>query len=403
MYFRTPLPLSSAWPSLSFVRFYLASGYSASCSSFQLSSRFSSQRLPGAPSVLSSLRLSPFRPGLVSHPFLPVLLTQLSCIVSFRPSQFRSRSRSTGAHLTLCFSASSQMFAHAFRPLSLSSGLELNYSASVSSFPFFHRSRLTVGFFGFSGPLSLPRPSPYSQPGFPCFLSGSKYSAFCLFPFVLPCFAPTAVPQVLPFWFSPLGSTLGFRFLSVSSALASHYSAYRVFLSCFPTRHTAGYWFHPFPLAVLRLFFRFPCLVSHAASSVLSTRLSVCFLSSFPASLPQLFHRCSPFSVFRLPLGVFPCAYLSFVRLAFRFRLLGFLFLPFPASRFSLSVVPPVRLNLHQSSDLGLSIFPWACYQPSVPTLVLSFFLQFPFPFLCFASQVLLQPPTSCFQHGRSP
>ena len=249
----------------------------------------------------------PLPSRLISHAFLPVLLTQLSCIVSFRPSQFRSRSRSTGAHLTLCFSASSQMFAHAFRPLSLSSGLELNYSAAVSSFPFFHRSRLTVGFFGFSGPLSLPRPSPYSQPGFPCFLSGSKYSAFCLFPFVLPCFAPTAVPQVLPFWFSPLGSTLGFRFLSVSSALASHYSAYRVFLSCFPTRHTAGFWVRPFHLAVPRLFFRVRCLVSHAFSSVLSTRLSVCFLSSFPASLPQLFHRCSPFSVFRLPLGVLPC------------------------------------------------------------------------------------------------
>ena len=199
MYFRTPFPLSSARPTLSFVRFYLASGYSASCSSFQLSSRFSSQRLPGAPSVLSFLRFFPFRPGLVSHPFLPVLLTQLSCIVSFRPSQFRSRSRSTGAHLTFCFWASSQMFAHAFRPLSFSSGLELNYSASVSSFPFFHRFCLTVGF---------------------------------------------SVSQVC------------FRFLV-------------------------------FPLI--------SSLVSRAFFPVLSTQLSVCFLSSFPASLPQLFHRCFPF------------------------------------------------------------------------------------------------------------
>ena len=138
----------SAWPSLSFVRFYLASGYSASWSSFQLSSRFSSQRLPGAPSVLSFLRSFPFRSAsfpvlrfrllsvlfffsalfpvfltaaprcssvsfvpfvfplpsrLISHAFLPVLRTWLSCIVSFRPSQFRSRSRSTGAHLIFCF------------------------------------------------------------------------------------------------------------------------------------------------------------------------------------------------------------------------------------------------------------------------------------------------------------
>ena len=33
------------------------------------------------------------------------------------------------------------------------------------------------------------------------FLPGSRYSAFCLFPFILPSFAPTAVPLVLPFCF----------------------------------------------------------------------------------------------------------------------------------------------------------------------------------------------------------
>ena len=155
---------------------------------------------PVLPRFFRSLGFFPFRPGLVSHPFLSVLLTQLFCIVSFRPSQFRSRSRSTGAHLIFCFSASFQVFAHAFRPLSLSFGLELNYSASVTSFPLFHRFCLAVSFFGFSSPLSLSCFSPYFQPGFPCFLSGSKYSAFCLFPFVLPCFAPTAVPQVLTFF-----------------------------------------------------------------------------------------------------------------------------------------------------------------------------------------------------------
>ena len=31
------------------------------------------------------------------------------------------------------------------------------------------------------------------------FFPGSSYSAFCLFPFILPGFAPTAVPPVLPF------------------------------------------------------------------------------------------------------------------------------------------------------------------------------------------------------------
>ena len=209
---------------------------------------------PVLPQFFRSSGFFPFRPGLVSHPFLPVLHTWLSCIVSFRPSQSRSRSRSTGAHPTLHLAASSQMFAHAFRSLSFPSGLESNYSASASSFPLFHRFRLTAGFLGFSVPLSLPRLSPSSQPGFPCLLPGSKYSAFCLFPFVLPCFAPTAVPQVLPFWISPRGSTLGFRSLSIPSALASHYSAFCSSFPDFPLLASQlAFQVAPFPLAVLRL------------------------------------------------------------------------------------------------------------------------------------------------------
>ena len=61
----------------------------------------------------------PLPSRLVSHPFLPVLLTQLSCIVSFRPSLLRSRSRSAGAHLSL----SLKMFFHDFRFLSIASAL----------------------------------------------------------------------------------------------------------------------------------------------------------------------------------------------------------------------------------------------------------------------------------------
>ena len=48
----------------------------------------------------------------------------------------------------------------------------------------------------------------------------------------------------------------------------------------------------------------FPCLASGSR-----TRLAVCFLSSLPASLPQLFHRCFPSAfasgLFRLPSGFF--------------------------------------------------------------------------------------------------
>ena len=74
-------------------------------------------------------------------------------------------------------------------------------------------------------PLSLLRlPLPFSLVSHEV-LPVCLYSASCLFPFVLPSFAPTAVPLVLPFWNFPQGSTLDFRFLSSTSALASHYSA----------------------------------------------------------------------------------------------------------------------------------------------------------------------------------
>ena len=78
-----------------------------------------------------------------------------------------------------------------------------------------------------------------------------------------------------------------------------------------------------------------PCLVSHTVLPVLLIQLAVRFLSLFPASLPQLFHRCLPFA-FAFGIFLFPSA--SFRPLLFRFQLLGFLFLPFPASWPRLSV-----------------------------------------------------------------
>ena len=110
------------------------------------------------------------------------------------------------------------------------------------------------------------------------------YLAFCLFPFVLPCFAPTAVPQVLPFWISPPGSVPDFHFLSSASVLASHYSASVL----------------PFPLLT--------ALASQWASSVLLFRLH------FP--------------------GFSPCFRPGFPCLLFRFRVLGFLFVSFRPSLF---------------------------------------------------------------------
>ena len=88
--------------------------------------------------------------------------------------------------------------------------LDIRFLSSASVLGF---QLLSFCFFISSFPLFLPhswpssasrsafafRSSSFLQPGFPCFLSDSEYFAFCLFPFVLPCFAPTAVPQVLPF------------------------------------------------------------------------------------------------------------------------------------------------------------------------------------------------------------
>ena len=96
------------------------------------------------------------------------------------------------------------------------------------------------GLSSFSVPLTLSCFSSFFQHGFPCLPSDSKYSASCLFPFVLPCFAPTAVPQVIPFWISPPGPVPDIRFLSSASVLASHYSASASSFPFFPAFPHSG-------------------------------------------------------------------------------------------------------------------------------------------------------------------
>ena len=55
----------------------------------------------------------------------------------------------------------------------------------------------------------------------------------------------------------------------------------------------------------------FPTWFPVPSLPVLRTGLSVCFLSSFPVSLPQPFHRCFPYA---FAFGLFPRLPLSFVR-----------------------------------------------------------------------------------------
>ena len=132
----------------------------------------------------------------------------------------------------------------------------------------------------------------------------------------------------------------------------------------------------PLPLSLLWFSPFFPTWFPMSSLPVLRTRLSVCFLSSFLASLPQLFHQCFPFA---RAFGLSPHFTLSFVR--FRLVLttwpsvLSFPFFPF-------------------SPDGGSSgasfLFRLACFHAFLPILVLSF-SAFPFSVRCLASQWLPQ------------
>ena len=160
---------------------------------------------------------------------------------------------------------------------------------------------------------------------------------------------------------------------------------------------SASQWLPRFDLSALAslsfpLFFR---LISHASDPVLRTRLSARFLSSFPVSLPQPFHWCLPYAplrFLRFAFGHFPSFPLSFVRFfsgsdysAFVFSFPFFPDFPSPGLpgayfRFPSRLFPCVPFHFRYSA-----------------------LLHFLSPLFCFATQVLLQLPTSCFQHGRSP
>ena len=117
--------------------------------------------------------------------------------------------------------------------------------------------------------LSSPLLSPSVLSGFPSISSGSAYLAFCWFPFVLPCFAPAAVPQVIPFWISPPGPVPDFRFLSSASILASHYSASVSSFPLFPFSPHSG----------------LPGALRFLSSPSLTPFRSACFHASLPVSV----------------------------------------------------------------------------------------------------------------------
>ena len=92
-------------------------------------------------------------------------------------------------------------------------------------------------------PRGSPAFLPIPLPGFPCIFLGSQYSAFCSFPFVLPGFAPTAVPPVLTFFrlsTSLRCSSLRFPVLSSGSRLGFDYLAFCFFFSLLPVSPHSG-------------------------------------------------------------------------------------------------------------------------------------------------------------------
>ena len=116
--------------------------------------------------------------------------------------------------------------------------------------------------------LRFPGFSPSIRPGFPCHLSGSVYSAFCQFPFALPCFAPTAVPQVLAlfrFPFSPLPFSVFPFFSAFFRPLLFRFLLLGLPFLLFPLPCLPSRWF-------LRFLFRVLSILSDffPASSVLS-------------------------------------------------------------------------------------------------------------------------------------
>ena len=216
--------LSSACPS--------GSDYSAFCSSFPFLPVSASQGLPQCSSSGFPSYVFPVLSRLVSRAFLPGFGTQLP--VCFLSPFLASLPTAVPRVLPFCFRF--RAFPLPFQFLSSPSVPPPATWPSVSSFPFFPLLPLS-GLIGAASPLSLPC-FPRSVPaGFPSVLSRFPYSAFCLFPFILPGFAPTAADT---------GASLLFRFRFSSGLfcspstffrlllLASDYSAFCAFFSPLP-------------------------------------------------------------------------------------------------------------------------------------------------------------------------
>ena len=185
------------------------------------------------------------------------------------------------------------------------------YLASASSFPLSSCLRLTVA--------SSVRPlrsrflgSPRSlRPGFPCLLS-----RFFVLGFLFVSFRPSLIRShscssgaYLMLSLSVFSASVPLPFVRFPSA--SGYLAFCFFLSSFfLSPPHSGFLSAPSPLSLPWLSPFLPTWFPMSSLPVLRTRLSVRFLSSFPVSLPQPFHRCFPPA---LAFGLSPSLPFSFV------------------------------------------------------------------------------------------
>ena len=255
---------------------------------------------------------------------------QASSAISFRlPPASISAAASSGSPLMFCFrfpsfsrpdfsrpiAASSQLSdPRCFRFLSSASVLGSDYSASVSSVP-------SLPVFASQGLLQCAV-SAFASSAFhliSCLVSHAFFPIFCtwlycMFLFALPCFAPTAVPQVLTFAFAPVFSVfLPHSF--VCFRFTSGYLAYCFFRSIYPRfLPHSGFFASAFPLSLTGFSFSdlpgFPCFSSN--SMYLAFRLFPFVLPSFAPTAVPLVLTLHFFRVFVL------CFLLSFVRFCFR-------------------------------------------------------------------------------------
>ena len=107
---------------------------------------------------------------------------------------------------------------------------------------------------------------------------------------------------------------------------------------------------------------------------------TVRFLSPFPDSLPQPFHRClpsSPLSLVRFSSGLFHFLLAFFRPLAFRFQLLSLLLFLSSSSRFCLAAAFPVpRLR---SRFLGFPFLSGLVSRAFLPGFCTQLYCWFPF------------------------